>query len=89
MKLLMSEISRGMLAVLFDWVRSGYTGDSSNPCISRRALFNSSAAAAGISLLLAPNRESEILAGQAREAQLSRTTVERKTSSKQSVAGNI
>lgn len=27
MKLLMSEISRGMLAVLFDWVRSGYTGD--------------------------------------------------------------
>ena len=29
MKLLMSEISRGMLAVLFDWVRSGYTGDSS------------------------------------------------------------
>lgn len=29
MKLLMSEISRGMLAVMFDWVRSGYTGDSS------------------------------------------------------------
>lgn len=28
MKLLMSEISRGMLAVLFDWVRSGYTGGS-------------------------------------------------------------
>ena len=29
MKLLMSEISRGMLAVLFDWIRSGYTGGSS------------------------------------------------------------
>lgn len=29
MKLLMSEISRGMLAVLFDWVRSGYTGEPS------------------------------------------------------------